>query len=112
MGVVSRADVDQRNNLGATALFVAAQNNCTEVLHHLVLGRADLSLAADGGFTPLYIAAKTGSSDAVESLISARAIVDPATEVWLELHAANADDNKHSSKSNVTEPSTPFVRQW
>lgn len=67
------ADPSQAPERGVTALHVAANNDCVDVMQLLIAGAADVN-ARDGlGFTPLHFAAGSAKVDAVRALLDAGA---------------------------------------
>jgi ankyrin repeat protein len=54
------ADIDQRNNNGCTAMYVAAQNGNVQGLRLLVSRGGDIHLAKNNGAWPAFIACQTG----------------------------------------------------
>jgi uncharacterized protein len=83
-GVISllqqRADVDAREDDGATALMWAAQWNDLEAAGLLIESGADANLANDYGITPISMACLNGSTPMVEMLLRARAT--PNASQW------------------------------
>ncbi len=66
----ARANLNQTDHLGATALSVAAEYAKLQALEALLRARADVDRRDVDGNTPLFIAAIRGHVDVVETLVS------------------------------------------
>ena len=65
------SNINVRQHNGATALFIAAQNNLPGIVEVLVRSGANVNLSLDDGSSPLSIAAFKGSTDVVKRLFQA-----------------------------------------
>jgi ankyrin repeat protein len=74
--VAHGADVNVRNNSGATPLGIGAAGGHTDVLTCLLDHGADVHLIDNFGFTPLQSAAERGRADVVRLLLARGAAVD------------------------------------
>ncbi|PAA70004.1 hypothetical protein BOX15_Mlig002485g2 [Macrostomum lignano] len=75
---LSGADVNLESDVGATPLFLAAQDNHCELIDALTFFLADPDLSRNGQ-SPIYSAAKFGHSRAVDRLLRAQADVRHVT---------------------------------
>ncbi len=75
------ADVNARNDYGATALQEAAERGDAGMIHTLLRAHANVESANDEGQTALMTVARVGSVDAAKTLIKAGADVN-AVEKW------------------------------
>ena len=74
------SNINVRQHDGATALFIAAQNNFPEIVELLVRSGANVNLVLDDGTSPLCAAAFKGSTEVVKRLFQAQDIqVDHTT---------------------------------
>ncbi|OQS04579.1 ankyrin repeat protein [Thraustotheca clavata] len=67
------ANVNQAKKGGCTPLYIAAQNDCNEVVKLLHAANADPNIFSNNGETALYVAAELGNDDIVWSLLQANA---------------------------------------
>ena len=65
------SNINVRQHDGATALFIAAQNNFPEIVELLVRSGANVNLASNDGASPLCAAAFKGSTEVVKRLFQA-----------------------------------------
>lgn len=68
--LTSGADINVRNEQGATALLIAVLNNKTAMVSLLLGYGADASIASKKGLTPLALAAKNGNIEIIDLLDS------------------------------------------
>jgi Ankyrin repeats (3 copies)/Zinc finger, ZZ type len=67
--IAAKAKINDRNDRGRTALYMAAERGDVEILAALVNAGADVSLGTIAGRTPLMMAAEKGYIAAVKYLI-------------------------------------------
>lgn len=72
----ARVDTKTQDEVGYTALWLAAQAGKTAVVKYLLAHGAAVDLQNSRGESPLYIASMRGKAEAVKALISAGANVD------------------------------------
>src|SRR4029077_6555162 len=70
------ARVNAANDLGATALWAAAQNGSEAMVRRLLAAGADPNLALLAGETPVMVASRAGKPVVVEQLIAKGAHVN------------------------------------
>jgi ankyrin repeat protein len=63
------AAVDEGNNYGYTALWLASYHGCTAVVRRLIKAGADWTSASNDGWTPLMIASTNGHHELVRCLL-------------------------------------------
>eukprot|EP01038_Epipyxis_sp_PR26KG_P005334 gene5334-7401_t len=78
--VDSNIDVDQQDDHGCTALWIASKFGHFAVLNRLLAANADLNKSENNGITPIIIAFKNFKSDVVSVLIQHDAIIIPFNE--------------------------------
>jgi len=66
-------DLNQQDFVGRTALHIAAEQKCTELIARFISKRADLMRETIFGHTPLHYAASLGCTEACELLLKAGA---------------------------------------
>ncbi len=72
------ADIDARNNIGSTALYMAAEWGYTGTAHYLLVHKANANIRDSGGTSPLQAAAVHGDQRLVTELLDCKA--DPNTK--------------------------------
>ena len=70
---VARGDIDALDDLGKTALMLAAREGHLEVVRFLVNKKADIHLKSASGWTALMLAAREGHLEVVRFLVCKRA---------------------------------------
>lgn len=68
-GMSSAFDIDAKNNNGSTALHLAVEGDCTEIVHLLLENGANIDVRDDNGDTPLLIAFKNYRKELAETLL-------------------------------------------
>jgi ankyrin repeat protein len=71
------SDLNLPDDMGMTALHIAALNCRIDVIRLLIARHAALDQKAQGGPTPLHLAAENGCADAINALLDASAAVNP-----------------------------------
>jgi ankyrin repeat protein len=66
-------DVDARNNIGATPLYIASREGNIDVVNVLIAHGADVNARNNDGDTPLLVARRHGHTDVERALLSAGA---------------------------------------
>ena len=66
--------IDMQKDDGATALFMAAQQNFPRIVEKLAWRGADVNLAKNGGMTPLCVATLLGNIEVVKTLLQVSGI--------------------------------------
>jgi ankyrin repeat protein len=64
------ADINERDETGATPLFVAARMGLYEMVDLLVLNQADTSIRDNDGFAPLHAAAMSGNASVLSFFVN------------------------------------------
>jgi ankyrin repeat protein len=64
------ADVNTQNNLGRTALMMAAESRYASCARHLIDAGADLCMGDHRGYTALHLACNTGMREVVRMLLA------------------------------------------
>ncbi|MCG8378053.1 MAG: ankyrin repeat domain-containing protein [Proteobacteria bacterium] len=118
--IAAGADVNQVNNIGATALTLATYKNNAEVVKTLLVANADVNHVIEpGGNTALIIAAWHNSTEVVQTLLDAGANINHTdgndwtalmvaaayndnAEVTRALIAAGADINRQANPGDST----------
>jgi len=70
------ANVDFRDSVGCTPLWVACWKGWTAIVRFLLDHNADLDIAKNNGATPLYIASELGNVEIVQILVDSGADID------------------------------------
>jgi hypothetical protein len=65
----SNINIDQCNNAGTSALFMACQNGYLSIVSKLLEYKADVNKSDHGGFSPLYVSCQQGFIDIVCKLL-------------------------------------------
>jgi len=86
--IASGANVNARNNLGQTPLWIASQCGQVELAKTLIVAGADVNARTNHGQTPLWIACCYNSVRIVNTLIAAGADVNARTnngqtQLWI-----------------------------
>jgi hypothetical protein len=92
--IAHRADLNALGRLGETALYLAAEDNQTEIVRLLAGAGADATLG-HSGFTPLHSAVMQNNKEMAELLISAGADVNAANDdgdYFTPLHLASGGE--------------------
>lgn len=63
------ADIDLRNNIGFSPLFIACEEGHQDTVKLLLEKGAKINLCNDSGVSPLYIASQDGHQDTVRMLL-------------------------------------------
>ena len=85
------ADLNVRNENGATPLHFAADRGHKDVAELLISKGADVNAETKRGFTPLHGAARSGNKDLVELLISKGANVNASNFRYTPMAWAGTD---------------------
>ncbi|MEJ0035813.1 MAG: ankyrin repeat domain-containing protein [Gammaproteobacteria bacterium] len=95
--LAGKADVNQPQADGTTALHWAARWDTLDAARLLIKARADVNATTPLGATPLYLAALNGSAPMIELLLSARAdarrrvLADESTPLMFAARSGNAE---------------------
>jgi ankyrin repeat protein len=68
--------VDAWDNMGRTALLLAAQSGRLELVRRLIEAGADVNAISGDGSTPIFVASEVGNFDIVKCLLAHGAIED------------------------------------
>jgi hypothetical protein len=119
--VLSRADINARNEHGMTALMRAAYHGRVQMVRVLLENGADPNVARNDNFTALSLAAFFGHAEIVEILIDHGAKTDVATRfgtspyIWAKARsfgdvARSLEKRSHETKERVIERPLPRPR--
>eukprot|EP01038_Epipyxis_sp_PR26KG_P005332 gene5332-7399_t len=86
--------VDQQDNYGCTALWIASKNGFSSIVSKLIIAKANINHKENAGITPIVIAFKNFQSAVVELLIESNAEVASADKICY--------DDSHSLTSDLT----------
>ena len=108
--------VDSRNDVGQTALHIAAERDHDDVVRELISVGADTEAVDNAGRTPVQSAVESGSTNALvafESRLPAKLINMLITAGQTALHIAVSEDRVDEvhpvSYTHLTLPTTPYV---
>ena len=74
--IAAGTDVDAKDGIGGTLLYMAASNGYKEIVELLITNGADVNAKDDGSWTSLHSAAMHGNKEIVELLIAKGADVN------------------------------------
>ncbi|KAF5538051.1 ankyrin repeat [Fusarium phyllophilum] len=97
----STTDVDFQDDVGQTALSLAAQGDDTETMRRLIIMGADIELADRDGKTPLCWAAAEGKKSAVKFLIDKGAQIEATEHIYGRTSLSWAAARGHASVVRV-----------
>ncbi|KAF5584287.1 ankyrin repeat [Fusarium subglutinans] len=97
----STTDVDFQDDVGQTALSLAAQEDDTETMRQLIIMGADIELADRDGKTPLCWAAAEGKESAVKFLLDTGAQIEATEHIYGRTPLSWAAARGHSSVVRV-----------
>ncbi len=80
LGLRLGADINHRFENGKTALHMASEQGCTDIVKHLLLCNAHMSLSDDHHFKPIHYAAANGHQQVVQQLVCNGENIDTPTE--------------------------------
>ena len=88
--IAAGTDVDAKDGIGGTLLYMAASNGYKEIVELLITNGADVNAKDDGSWTSLHSAAMHGNKEIVELLIAKGADVNAKKDdgSWTSLHSA------------------------
>jgi ankyrin repeat protein len=112
--LANKADVNAKDNYGATPLHYAANKDMTELL---LANKADVNARGNDGWTPLHEAAMSGHKDVVELLLADNADVNARNnkgETPLRMVLALATDSRYKPETELgkrNKDMTEWLRQ-
>ena len=117
--VLSRADINARNEHGMTALMRAAYHGRVQLVRVLLEHGADPNVTRNDNFTALSLAAFFGHAEIVEILVQRGAKTDVATrfgtspEIWAKARSygdvARSLEKRHDDRKQSVLPVSPVI---
>ena len=86
----SEFDLETRDEIGRTLLFICAQNGLSDGTHLLLTLGANIEAPNDSGFTPLQTAAENGNYACAKILVESGANVNNVEQSWATVPLLNA----------------------